>query len=204
MKAGTALSKNVIDGRGDDRDPSGGVPSRSVTLPDFDSFMQRVFEQTANGGGRADPNDTSLLRRDYETAFNLLQRASEAFPVLMRRCERLEGEMRDVRSQAQAEIAAAHGVTDQWHQLAAALKEKYEESERELEGVRQRLLAAEAEVVAGRRQIVEAEHQASVAVGITTLFHDKIVEAFGVGSPAHVALDLIARGEVERQRPPTG
>jgi hypothetical protein len=199
------LSNNPVQGRGDARETTIPALTRKVTqLPGLDTFMQRVFEQSSPDGSALDEvGAQTLLRRDYETAFNLLQRASEAFPVLMRQCQRLEGEVRQIRVQAKADITAANGVTEQWHQLAMALKDKLDESERELAATRQRLSVAEMQMASDRRQADDAEHQASIAIGITTLFHDKIVEAFGVGSQAHSALDLVARGEVERRTPPT-
>ncbi len=170
-----------------------------LSIPDLDSFMRRIFSEAADQR-EPPPGPRALLRRDYETALNLLQRASDAFPVLMRQCQKLENEIRQLRVQAQADLNAANQVTDQWHQLALALKAKVDENEVEIARLKQRIEAAEERMAAGQQHADAVQQQASVAIGITTLFHDKIVEAFGVGSQAHAALDLIAKGGLEEQR----
>ena len=173
-----------------------------MSIVDLDGFMRRVFGpgSEAIGALTAQLNGRSPLPRDYETAYNLLQRATEAFPVLMRRCEVAEAEVVEIRSQAQAEVAAAREVAAQWHHLALALKEKLEETETQITALEERVATAEADLATGRRQIDDAEQQAHVAMGITTLFHDKIVEAFGVGSPAHATLDILAKAAPKRTR----
>ena len=169
--------------------------------PDFGSFMRRVFpederhdtEGTDGALVATSRSAVSLLRRDYETAFSILHRASEAFPVLMRQCQVLEAEVRQVRTEAEADLAAAGSEKLRWQQLAVALKNRLEDSDREIAQLRKRLESSEQRVVAGRQLASAAQHKASLAIGITTLFHDKIVESFGVGSPAHSTLDGLMR-----------
>ena len=174
----------------------------SLHAPDFGSFMRQVFPEVrtaaeATLGSIATTTraqNASLLRRDYETAFTLLQRASDAFPALLQHCQKLEGEIRRVRSDAREQVETAAGEIQQWQQIAVALKMHIEESEHQIAVMRKRLAAAEERLAAGQSLAQAAEQQASLAIGITTLFHDKIVDAFGVGSAAHAALDAVAQG----------
>lgn len=169
--------------------------------PDFGSFMRRVFPEderhvapeTDGALVASSRQAVSLLRRDYETAFGILHRASEALPALVRQCQLLEAEVRQVRTEAEADLAAAGNEKLRWQQLAVALKNRLEESDREIAQLRKRLESSEQRVIAGRQLASAAQHKASLAIGITTLFHDKIVESFGVGSPAHSTLDALMR-----------
>ncbi len=190
------------DGKRRDKSPVAAAPaSDAQAAPDFGSFMRQVFpeartaEETVLGGmpttrGQA----ASLMRRDYEAAFRLLQRASDAIPALLQQCQSLEGEVRRVRAESLATVQSANGETQQWQQIAVAMKMHIEESEHQIGLMRKRLAAAEERLAADHRLAQAAEQQASLAIGITTLFHDKIVDAFGVGSAAHAALDAAAQG----------
>ena len=137
---------------------------------------------------------SSLSRRDYDTAFTLLQRASTTFPALLRHCQQLESELRRVRVEAASDLQSARGETQQWQQIAVAMKMHIEEGEHQIEILRKRLESAEERLAAGQSIVKAAEQQASFALGLTTLFHDKIIDAFGVGSPAHPTLDAVAQG----------
>lgn len=193
----------------------------ATAVPDFGSFLRQVFPErqlpaerpafpelrsaedgvlgglTTRGGGAA------LMRRDYETAFMLLQRASDAFPALLRHCQQLETEINHLRADRQAEVQDARGETQQWQQIALAMKMHIEENEHQIALLRKRLEAAEERLEAGQSMTQAAEQQASLAIGITTLFHDKIIDAFGVGSAAHAALDTVAQGGLGPE-PPAG
>lgn len=178
------------------------APDARVTtsVPDFGSFLRQVFPEVRSAedgmlGGLATHGPSAvLLRRDYETAFTLLQRASDAVPALLRHCQQLEAEVNHVQSEAQAALQDARGETQHWQQIALAMKMHIEESEHQIALLRKRLAAAEERLQADQSLTHAAEQQASLALGITTLFHDKIIDAFGVGSAAHAALDALARG----------
>ena len=174
----------------------GAVPPAEdrPAAPDLGSFMRRVFRDPADAQGG--PPKVALLRRDYEMAFDLLTRASSAFQVLMARCQQLEAEIRQVKDQAWADVDAANQVKKQWQQLAATLKMHLEDSDSQLTALKQRIEASEARVAAEQEAAQAAEQHAAVAIDLTTLFHDKIVAAFGIGSPAHSALDAVATGTV--------
>ena len=179
----------------------------AVSVPDFGSFLRQVFPEVRGAGdgvlgnlATRSPNG-ALLRRDYETAFTLLQRASDAVPALLRQCQQLETEIGHVRAEAQAAVQDARGETQQWQQVALAMKMHIEESEHQIAFLRKRLAAAEERLQEGQSLTQAAEQQASLAIGITTLFHDKIIDAFGVGSAAHVALDTLAQGGMTPELP---
>jgi hypothetical protein len=191
-----ALSyKITAPGQAERRDPGATrtVLVEQLEIADLDTFMRRILAEAA----AEPPMSRTLLRRDYETALNLLQRASEAVPILLQQCQALDTELREVRQQSEKDLHAANKVTDQWHQLALALKAKIDENDREITALRERIEAAEARFAAGEQQADAVRQQASTAIGIATLFHDRIVEAFGVGSQAHAAMDLLAKGGLD-------
>lgn len=174
----------------------------ATAVPDFGSFLRQVFpevrgaEEGMAGGLATRSSNGVLLRRDYETAFTLLQRASDAVPALLRHSQQLEADITHVRSEGQAAVQDARGETQQWQQIALAMKMHIEENEHQIALLRKRLTAAEERLEAGQSLTQAAEQQASLAIGITTLFHDKIIDAFGVGSAAHAALDTLAQGSL--------
>lgn len=191
------------------------LPSESrvaTAVPDFGSFLRQVFperqlslephafpelrstEDGVLGGLVTRGAGAALMRRDYETAFTLLQRASDAFPALLRHCQQLEAEISHLRADREADVQDARGETQQWQQIALTMKMHIEENEHQMELLRKRLEAAEERLEAGQSLTQAAEQQANLAIGITTLFHDKIIDAFGVGSAAHTALDTVAQG----------
>lgn len=200
-----AVSTKTTGGEGHDwSERLLAAPATVLGAPDFSSFMRLVFPEGAAGAGRETGaltttgwSSSSLVRRDYETALTLLQRASETFPALLHHCQQLESDLRRLRIDAEGEIAAAKGESQRWRQIAVAMKMHIEESEHQVEILRKRLDAAEERLAAGQTITKAAERQASLALGITTLFHDKIIDAFGVGSPAHATLDAVARGPLK-------
>lgn len=209
------------DGKRRDRAAPPGESRLTTAVPDFGSFLRQVFPErqpvlehqdlpdigsgedgvvgalTTRGPGAA------LMRRDYETAFTLLQRASDAFPSLLRHCQQLEAEINRLQADRQAEVQNARGEMQQWQQVALAMKMHIEENEHQIALLRKRLAAAEERLEAGQTLTQAAEQQASLAIGITTLFHDKIIDAFGVGSAAHAALDTLAQGGLGPEPPAT-
>lgn len=209
------------DSKRRERSTGTGEPGLTAAVPDFGSFLRQVFpeqqgelerqvspeargaEDGVVGGQTTRGLGASLRRRDYETAFTLLQRASDAFPVLLRHSQQLEAEISHVKADLQADLESARGETQQWQQIALALKMHIEENEQQIALLRKRLAAAEERLEAGQSLAHEAEQQASLAIGITTLFHDKIIDAFGVGSAAHTALDTLAQGGLNPE-PPAG
>lgn len=203
----TANGMGGEDGKRRERPTLAGEARPIAAVPDFGSFLRQVFPEVRSAedgvlGGLAtrSPNAV-LLRRDYETAFTLLQRASDAVPALLRHCQQLEADIKHIRSQAQAEVQDARGETQQWQQIALAMKMHIEESDHQVALLRKRLAAAEERLQAGQTLTQAAEQQASLAIGITTLFHDKIIDAFGVGSAAHAALDTLAQGGLAPELP---
>lgn len=185
---------------GDDRDRSAAGRHDPSGVPDFGSFMRQIFPDGRMGDAqRGQP--AQLTRRDYETALTLLHRASEAFPALLRHCQQLEADMRRVRADADADVRAAQSDTHQWQQVALAMKMHIEEAEHQIAVMRKQLQVAEERLAAGQNLATAAEQQASLAIGITTLFHDKIIDAFGVGSPAHATLDAVAQGALTAPLP---
>lgn len=205
------------DSKRRERSTSPGDSRINAAVPDFSSFLRHVFPERQGslerpvspdvrgvddgvlGGLTTRGLGASLMRRDYETAFTLLQRASDAFPVLLRHSQELEAEISHVKS----DLQSARGETQQWQQIALALKMHIEENEQQIASLRKRLAAAEEHLEAGQSLTEVAEQQASLAIGITTLFHDKIIDAFGVGSAAHTALDTLAQGGLGPE-PPAG
>ena len=167
-------------------------------LPDLGTFMRHVFHSTASAAD--DGSGGTALSRNYETAFDLLARASEAFQLLSDRCQQLEAELRGVKEKAWADVEAASDTTKQWQQLASALKMHLEDSEQRVGVLKDKLKDAEARLAEARERAGTADQQAASAMDLTIRFHDKIVAAFGIGSQAHASLDALAKGTLNDDR----
>ncbi len=159
-------------------------------VPDIGGFMLQVFPEL---NGSAMPTKAVLERRDYEAAFDLLARVADAFQLMGERCQTLEEEIRTVQRQASDSVNAAEDETKRWQHLASTLKSHLEDGERRLADMTQRVKVAESRLAAGQELVMAAEQHASAAIDLTTLFHDKIVAAFGAGSKAHAALAFVAK-----------
>lgn len=178
------------------------VTPRNGAAPDFGSFMRQVFPDGSGDGGATvtalwGALPPALVRRDYDVALTLVKRAAEAIPALLRHCQQLETDLRRIRAEAAADLEAANGEVQQWQQIAVAMKMHIEENEHEIALMRKRVMAAEERLTTGH---TIAQQQAHRAMEITTMFHDKIVDAFGVGSPAHAALDAAQMPDKGDQR----
>ena len=139
---------------------SGG--SRAA-VPDVGSFLRQVFPEARSteggvpGGLTTRGPSAALMRRDYDTALTLLQRASDAFPALLRHCQQLEAEIGHLRADMEADAQNARGETQQWQQIALAMKMHIEENEHQIGLLRKRLAAAEERLEAGQSLTQAAE-----------------------------------------------
>ena len=161
---------------------------------DFISLMHRVVQQSAPLPEQ--PQQAVKSRRDYETAFGLLDHASKALDTLLSRCQQLEAQIVEVNERSRADAAAAEEVTAQWQKLATAMKSQVEEYEKRLGAMKQRAEIAEARADAVKERAYAAEQVASEKEDLSTRFHDKVVAAFGIGSRAHGVLEAVAKGTI--------
>lgn len=162
--------------------------------PDFINLMHRVGQQAAPPPDAKE--QSAKPRRDYETAFGLLDQASKALDALLNRCQQLEVQLGDVTERAMADAAAADEVTAQWQKLASAMKTQVEEYEKRLGAMRQRAELAEARAEAVKERADAAEQFASEKEDLSTRFHDKVVSVFGIGSRVHGVLEAVAKGTI--------
>lgn len=152
-----------------------GIPARAAHDADLDSLMRVALRDSSQRGARDLPN---RARRDYDTAFDLMHRASEALEILQHRCEQLEAVAKEISERASQDIEAADRTAKQWERIASDLKDRVDEMEK--------LLAAE------QQRAEAAERRASVDGELATRLHDNIISSFGIGSRAHTALTSAA------------
>lgn len=177
---------------------SGSEGARRPLGVDFTSLMHKVSQQSVGDPDQAQP---AKPRRDYETAFGLLDQASTALDTLLNRCQQLEMRVVEVSERAKAEAEAAEDVAAQWQKLAGAMKAQVDEYERRLAAMKQRAETAEAKAEAIQSRVSVAEQAASEKEDLSTRFHDKVVAAFGIGSRAHGVLEAVAKGSVPESGP---
>lgn len=178
---------------------SNGKGYRAADIADIDSIMRKVFDKPA-APETPQPQKPDQPRRDFETAFDLLDRAAAAVDHLLTRCQRLETEMQDQAGRAKAEADKQQQVADQWKTLASGMKAHAEETERRLEVAKTRCEAAEARATAAEQRAAAlqaasdaAAREAAAAAELSTEFHDKVFSSFGFGSRAHMALEAVAK-----------
>lgn len=161
--------------------------------PDFVNLMHKVVQQTS---AQPEQSQQSPQRRDYETAFGLLDHASKALETLLNRCQQLQAHIGEITERSRADVEAAEEVTAQWQKLAGAMKSQVEEYEKRLSAMKQRAEAAEMRAEAVKERAEAAERAAFEKEDLSTRFHDKVVAAFGIGSRAHGVLEAVAKGTV--------
>ena len=173
--------------------------SRSLpAVPDIDSMMKRAFEGTAAAAGAR--REAVQTRRDPATAFDLIDRAAEAFDVLISRCEELEAKIDADAERARAEAAAQEEVIARWKSFGTGMKAQAEETDKQLRAMKARAEAAEARAAAAESRATDLQasldkaiRQAAAAEDLSTEFHDKVIATFGIGSRAHFALEVVSK-----------
>lgn len=181
-------------------------PPAPVDQIEIDTLMRRFFVQSRAQPTKADtvhdaaPDVQSAApRRDFDMATELLDRAAEAFDLLINRCQRLERDLDDANERAQAQVAERDDTIAQWKRLASGLKAQVEESEQAVAALKSRCDAGEARAVMAEqrasgleRASAQAANHAAMAEKLSTKLHDKVVSAFGIGSRAHPVLEAVA------------
>lgn len=197
------------------------TPSDDARQPEFTSLKDKLAadlpnlkRQMSQGmAGRPGPDERlgrgarPLLswgrEADYDSAFRLLQMASEAIDVLHDRCRRLEIDAREVGERAKIEADSSERVIKDWERLATALKAhlatsdaahaetqaKFEAAESRraaledlLKSTEDRALALEARAVAAESRADAAEQRAAREIEVAATFRDTIIQTFGLGS----------------------
>lgn len=171
-----------------------------VTAAEIDARMRRLLGRASSDDAAAHP--AAHPPRDVDTACELLERASEAFDVLMERCGRLERELADAGVQARARDAEHEEAVALWQRLAGTFKAQAEAHEHAVAALQERCAVAEARVAALELANAEAGGRAGLAEQLATKLHDKVVTSFGIGSRAHPALEALALRETGAARRP--
>lgn len=176
----------------------------SVEEAGIDAVMRELMQKKPSQGGFEEVALEGVAqlgapRRDFDMATELLDRASQAFDLLINRCQTLEHEFYDANERAQARAAEQDGTIEQWKQLAGKLKAQLETTEEAMAFLRKRCDAVEARAVRAEKQVklleaasFQAAEQAAAADQLSIKLHDKVVAAFGIGSRAHPVLDAVA------------
>ena len=170
---------------------------------DIDLLMRRFFDQTqgevANPVQAKPPAPPATSTRDFDAAAEILDRASQAFDILIGRCQRLEQALEQETERASAHAAEQDEAIEQWKRLASGLKVQAETLEQETAMLKQRCVAAEsradqaeARATALEKASAQAAGQAAMAEELSTKLHDKVVTAFGLGSRAYPVLEAVA------------
>lgn len=167
---------------------------------EIDALMRRFFEQDREGGlddGLAAM--ASRPHREVDVACELLERASQAFDLLMNRCQRLEGDLDEVNERLRVQETEQADAIERWKRLASGFKAQVETAEQATAALKARCDAAESRVATAEhraaaleRTSARAARHAAMAESLSTKLHDKVVSAFGVGSRAHPVLKAVA------------
>lgn len=178
----------------------------AVDQGEVDTLMRRFFSQSQVRSVEGVASEAVLAtaqdappRRDFDMATELLDRASQAFDLLINRCQKLERDADEANDRARAHAAEQDDVIEQWKRLATGLKTQLDTSEVTAAAIKQRCDAAEARAAmaeqratALERASAQAAGQAALAESLSTKLHDKVVSAFGIGSRAHPVLEAVA------------
>lgn len=183
---------------------SQAIRSPSADEVGIDAVMREFFQKKPNQGGVEEVTaketvEAGAPRRDFDMATELLDRASQAFDLLINRCQALEHDFDDANEVARARAAEQEETIEQWKRLASGLKAQVDASEQAAAVLKARCETAEARAVAAEQRIVELERAsrqaaayAATADQLSTKLHDKVVSAFGIGSRAHPVLEAVA------------
>ena len=176
----------------------------AVDRSDIDSMMRRIFEtarvdENAPEAGNSIEPKASAPRRDFDTAFELLDRVSKTFELLVTRFQRMQTELDGQAERAAARNAEQDQTIEKYERLALSLKRQIETADAALVDLRAKCDSAEARADVAEKQVAALEaashlaaDQALQAERLTTKLHDKVVTVFGIGSRAHAVLEAVA------------
>ena len=161
-----------------------------IDRTEIDSMMRRIFEKArfdeAAPKGVKDTTEhkSSAPRRDFDTAFELLDRVSKTFDLLVTRFQRMQTKLDE-----QADRAAVRAA-EQEHANVAGLRAKCEAAEARADLCEKRTASLEEASRLAADEALKAE-------SLSTKLHDKVVTVFGIGSRAHAVLEAVATSEAE-------
>ncbi len=185
------------------KDGSQGEKHPSADEAGIDAVMREFFGKKSSQGGvvqvtEKEAVDPEAPRRDFDTAAELLDRASQAFDLLINRCQALEHDLEDANEGARARATEQDEMIEQWKRLASGLKAQIDTSEQAAAALKVRCETAEARAAAAEQKVVALERasrqaaaHAATADQLSTKLHDKVVAAFGIGSRAHPVLEAV-------------
>ncbi len=184
--------------------PSGATKPASNEAG-LESLMREFFSKRPSVGGSESAAEAPVAvqsaapRRDVDTATELLDRASQAFDLLINRCQFLEHNLQDANERAAGRAAEQDEAIEQWKRLVSVLKAQVDISEQVTAALKARCDMAEARAAEAEKQAVALERasaqaaaHAATADQLSTKLHDKVVAAFGIGSRAHPVLEAMA------------
>ncbi len=177
---------------------------------DIDSMMRRIFEKArvevdaSEIAEDAIERKTSAPRRDFDTAFELLDRVSKTFELLVTRFQRMQRELDGQAERAAVRAGEQQHAIEKWQRLALDLKTQLEAAEATMVGLRARCEDTEARADSAEKRAASLEaashlaaDQALQAESLSTKLHDKVVTVFGIGSRAHAVLEAVAKSAAE-------
>ena len=125
------------------------------------------------------------------TALELLAEVSEALPAVLARCRALEAALATSRETGRAELEAANEVIREWQGIAETTRAQLEAADDNATALRHRAEAAEATLEVVRGDVDRAQQAAAEAECLSSLFEEKVMAAFGVGTPGHSIMESV-------------
>lgn len=135
------------------------------------------------------PSPSPRVKSD--TALDLLGEVAAALAALMNRCQTLEEGIAATKEQARLDVEAAQDVAREWQEVATTLKGQITGADRALSSMRQRAEAAEHELALTQAVVDQSQKAAAEAECLTSLFQDKVIASFGIGSAGHSILESV-------------
>lgn len=158
------------------------------TPVDFRTLARRIGAVPA-AAGPVPPAPAARVKSD--TALDLLGEVSSALTALMSRCQALEDGMAATKEQARLDVDSAQDVAREWQEVATTLKGQITQADRALSVMRQRAEAAEHELALTQAVVDQSQKAAAEAECLTSLFQEKVIASFGVGSAGHSILESV-------------
>lgn len=132
-----------------------------------------------------------------DTALQLLGEVANALATLMSRCQDLEHAMAATKEQARLDVDSAQDVAREWQEVATTLKKQIDQGDKTLSAMRQRAEAAEHELALTQAVVDQSQKAAAEAECLSSLFQEKVIASFGIGSAGHSILESV-RGHTEQ------
>ncbi len=148
----------------------------------------KLKKSPEDGAGRT---ITFTNNQNHNVALKLLDEVSSVVPVLVQENQALRLKLTIAKERAAIDIESARELACEWRKTAEEMELRANALEAQLKEFQERAERAEQAANADRELALKSTQDAAEAECLSSLFEDKVLSSFGIGSLFQTAMDKI-------------